>query len=373
MSGKPIILLAAPTLAIHDAIGRDLLIGQRALTNAGFDVKVYAEHTPKTAIDGLVAKSEALKILARRDSILLYHMGVYWHLLPELFRACRGKVAIKYHNMTPPRFFQNYDLQSVAATKLGLDQVSWLMKSHLPDAMIGDSEFNLSDLRTIAGSNKLTKSGHQVSVIAPFVSVDDLQDKADDQALVSITKKSKLNVLFVGRVVPNKGHPHLLATIKSYEQLYGPDIQLIICGGLSPGFKKYKEDLLKLSELGQISAKVIFVHDADGRKLGTLYRHCQAFICMSEHEGFCVPVIEAQMMGLPVIAWDQAAVANTAGQGGIILKNLNYDVFATAIHRIQSDAKLRQDLISLGHQNAQRFSEQKLANELVHFIQSLQI
>lgn len=371
MTAHHTILLAIPTLALHDAMGRDLLIGYKALKNAGFEVKIFAEFTPQVPVEGLVSKPDALALLGQTNTIFFYHMGVYWHLLPELLRTCRGKFLVKYHNMTPPRFFAPYDSQSVAATKLGLEQLSWLMHQRSPDAMLGDSSYNLQELHAASQTNRFTKTGNHVDVIAPFITVDDLAATNDHPEMLQLTRKSKTNILFVGRLVPNKGHAHLLATLKSYEQLYGPDVQLILCGGLSPGFKKYKDDLLRLADLGDISSKVKFVHDADGQKLGTLYRNSQVFLCMSEHEGFCVPVIEAQMMGLPVIAWDQAAVGSTVGDGGIVLKNLNYDVFATAIHRIQSGDELRENLVSRGRENAKKFGEDRLGQELVKFIKSL--
>ena len=363
------ILFAIPTLAIHDAMGRDLLAGAKAFSEAGYDVKIYAEYSPKDYKGALVSKTEALAIIGQQDSLFFYHMGVFWNLLPELLRHCRGKFVVKYHNMTPPRFFEGYDQGSVAATKLGLDQVRWMVGRHPPDALIGASSFNVKEFSAAAGGQNL--SVKKIGVIAPFVSVEELQSSVIDSDLKTKLSQYKTNILFVGRLVPNKGHGHLIAAMKSYEQLYGADVQLVLCGSLGAGFSKYRADLLRLAKIGGVSSHVLFVHDAGTSRLATLYRHSQVFLCMSEHEGFCVPVVEAQMLDLPVVAWDQGAVAETAGDGGLVLKALNYDVFATAIYRLQSDVSFRKEMLSKGTANAARFSKATTSRQHIDFISGL--
>jgi glycosyltransferase involved in cell wall biosynthesis len=368
-SGKKTILLLIPTLAPHDAMGRDLLMGGKILEDAGFTVKIYAEHLGKgLRPPGLITLDAAKQMVTDENCMVFYHMGVYWHLLMDFARRAKGPIVIKYHNMTPPRYFANYDHGSFVATNHGLKQVHELFRSRKVDGLIGASAFNLDDIIKVTGKQSITDLAKVCDVQAPFTDIHQTTLQKANPRVEAILSKSKFNVLFVGRLVPNKGHHHLMATMKSYEQLYSKDFQLILCGSLSPAFQKYMTELMELATRGAIADKVQFIQDASDEDLSALYRGSQAFLCMSEHEGFCVPVIEAQSAGLPVVTWNQAAVGGTTGKGGIVLNNLDYDVFATALDQLRSDAGLRAQVVAAGQDNARNFGQGVLGQKLIDFM-----
>ncbi|NIR26507.1 MAG: glycosyltransferase, partial [Gammaproteobacteria bacterium] len=114
----------------------------------------------------------------------------------------------------------------------------------------------------------------------------------------------KTNVLFVGRVSPNKGHVHLMNTVLYYRMLFDDNIRLVIAGHVSPHLTKYYAHLLRMARSLGISKNVEFWGKVTTRQLASLYRESDAYLLLSEHEGFCVPILEAQSQGLPVIAYD---------------------------------------------------------------------
>ena len=163
-----------------------------------------------------------------------------------------------------------------------------------------------------------------------------------------------LNILFVGRLVAQKGIHHLLHTLDHYIGAYGDQVRLHLVGQIfhNKNFVKELEELtekLRLSSYIKIHGKTSF--DA----LATLYRLCDVFLIMSEHEGFCVPIVEAQFHGLPIVALDRGAVGETLGKGQIALSQVDYGLFATAIHRVKNDPTLKENLRKAGHHNLQRF------------------
>jgi glycosyltransferase involved in cell wall biosynthesis len=95
------------------------------------------------------------------------------------------------------------------------------------------------------------------------------------------------------------------------------------------------------------------------------YRSSDVLVCLSEHEGFCIPIVEAMHLRLPVVAYAAAAVPGTMAGAGVLLDDKDPLVVACAVDRVLSDAGLRAELIDAGRSRAEDFSLDKTAKQLV--------
>ena len=87
-------------------------------------------------------------------------------------------------------------------------------------------------------------------------------------------------------------------------------------------------------------------------------------MCMSEHEGFCLPVIEAMHFGLPVVAFDASALTDTVGAGGILVKEKKHPELAELIAKLCEDQSFRQSLIDSGHRRVEEISFKRFEEQV---------
>jgi glycosyltransferase involved in cell wall biosynthesis len=144
------------------------------------------------------------------------------------------------------------------------------------------------------------------------------------------------NVLFVGRIAPNKRQDNLIRHFAAYQRRFNPDARLLLAG-TAEGFEGYQIQLRALAaRLG--AREVHFVGQVTNEQLCALYDVADLFLCASEHEGFCVPLVEAFHAGVPVMALARAAVPETLDGGGVLFDTTDPDRVAAAMHELLSDA-----------------------------------
>jgi glycosyltransferase involved in cell wall biosynthesis len=352
-------LFVIPTLTEHDAAGRDLLLQSKALRRSGAQVDIYAEFPSAELRSQCLDRDTAWTLLRDENTTVVYHYCVFWHLLPDLLKTLRGKFVLRFHNVTPPHFYKFYDFISYYATRVGVEQLLWVLANYPPHLILSASAFNLSEISHL-------HAGLPTAVVAPMTDVTKLGAAASDPAVESWISQHGEPVLFVGRTVPNKGHYHLVATMAAYRQIFGESPPLMLVGSLSPNLTGYKSSICSLAS--KSGAEVHFEHSANQTALATWYRRSSVFLCMSEHEGFCVPVIEAQLFKLPVLALDRAAVGQTAGPHQMTFKDLDYDLFANALYKIIHDSTLRAKLVEQGLKNAAQYDNAALASQLTKIL-----
>ena len=118
-----------------------------------------------------------------------------------------------------------------------------------------------------------------------------------------------VNILFTGRVVPNKKQEDVIEAFYYYKRFIQPKSRLILVGSFA-GIDKYHDQLeAYVNKLGL--EDVIFTGQIKFDEILAYYQLADLFLCMSEHEGFCVPIVEAMYFNVPVIARDTSAIAWT--------------------------------------------------------------
>jgi glycosyltransferase involved in cell wall biosynthesis len=256
----------------------------------------------------------------------------------------RGRpFGINYHNITPPWFFSAWDRALSAATGAGRRQLADLAPACA--LAIGDSSFNTGDL-VAAGAS-------QAEVVPVLFDVERLGDP-DTEALGQLVETkgpSRADWLFVGRVVPNKAQHDVILAFARFKREVGPDARLFLVG--TSASIRYRSALIRLASSLDISDSVHFVGEAEPELLAAHYAAADVFVCLSEHEGFCVPIIEAMHHGVPVVAYRSSAVVETVDNGGVLIAGKDPCTVTTAV----TQALARRDrLARVGRERARAFA-----------------
>lgn len=351
------ILQMAPTFAKYDAVGNDMELIHIALSQH-YDCKIYAENISNFEID-TIDINEVLEIIKSRENIVIYHHSIEWKLIESILRDSQAKMLFRYHNVTPPGFYKNYGREIYKRCLAGEAQTKKLSEEYPQHLWLCDSYFNASTVPAVA----------HTEILPPFNMLDRWGSATPDASIsAQLRDNGKFNLLFVGRVVPNKGHKLLLEAVQCYRDTFGKNIHLWIVGTQEPEMRIYNNELNTYIKKYNLEQHVTFIGQVNDSILAAFYRGCDMFVCASQHEGFCVPVVEAQYFGLPVIALDSTAVGETLGPGQVLLKG-GPTRFAAAIHVLAGNKEYRAFLSEKGRQNYNsRFKAAVLEKQLLNFI-----
>jgi glycosyltransferase involved in cell wall biosynthesis len=353
------ILIIARAIYEGDAVGIDVLQQYRLLKENGFDVYMYAEIASAKLSNAIIQKNQLNDILNNGNNDVIYHHCVFWPQGENIIRAAESRVFMRYHSVTPSSFFEPYCEVESGVAALGEMQTKRLIQSGKIHHYIATSMFTKNDLkRHGAGDGDIT-------VVPPFHTVDDFGNAKPGKRALKETNNGKINVLFVGRLAPNKGHRHLIETVRAYTELYDRDIRLLMVGRIGARLHPYYSELKRMVAYYNLSDLVSFKKGVSFEDLHAYYSSCDLFLVMSEHEGFCVPIIEAQYHRVPVIALDRCAVGDTLGKEQLIFKDPDYITFACAVHSVSHDDKVRQYLVEKGYNNYLKYNLPDLGKQLL--------
>lgn len=340
------VIQVLPTLSFGDAIGNDTIALKGAIADMGFDSEIYAENVDKRLPADAAKNIGRLKGL-KTDDIILYHKSTGTDLTFKLDEFKCRKIMI-YHNITPPEFFSPYSPASERLTRYGYEGVEFLKDK--VELCLADSSYN---------KNELMRMGYECPIeVRPILIKFDDYKQAPDKAILKKYSDGKTNLIFVGRIAPNKKQENIIRAFYWYKRK-NPDSRLILVGSYT-GMENYFERLVKYAKALGLEDDVIFTGHIKFSEILAYYRLAHAFVCMSEHEGFCVPLAEAMFFDVPIIAYDTSAISDTLGGSGILLDN-NDPVFAAeVINRVISDENLRSHIISGQRKRLEDFSYDRI-------------
>lgn len=347
-----------------DAIGHDIVAMYRLLQALGSEPVVVCESHRHLSSDIKSAHVEEVDLAL--FSLVIYHHSQYWAGGERLLRGITCPVLLRYHNITPPHFFAPYSPLYTAVCAEGRLMTRRLLQSPIKHLWIADSVHNKEDL-VAAGADPST-----IRVVPPFNRLDTLLPYANHAHYDS----DRFEFLFVGRLAPNKGHSHLFQTLRAFLSEIGRNALLRIVGVIDPELNSYHAQLLSEIEALGLQAHVELVPHSSDDDLLRLFRTAHVFLCFSEHEGFCVPVVEAQAVGLPVVGSGESAVQETAGAEQFIGETpssaADYSFYAALINRVICDGQLRSQLILEGERNVRRrFSAEAIENAFTGALDAL--
>lgn len=320
------------TLSFGDAVSNDTIALRDVIAEMGYDTAIYAEN-----IDPRLPKRTAIQVqdmpALKAEDILLYHKSTGTDLSFALERFPCRKCMI-YHNITPPEFFTPYNSAAASLTQYGLEGVKHLRSK--VEYCMADSPFNKQNLRDMGYTCPIDVR----PILIPF---SDYEKKPDEAILRKYSQDGWTNIIFVGRIAPNKKQENVIRTFYHYKKR-NPKSRLILVGSYQ-GMENYYERLQTYVQALELP-DVIFTGHIKFAEILAYYHIADAFLCMSEHEGFCVPLVEAMFFHVPVIAYDTSAIASTLGGSGLLLRDNDPLEAAMLLERLMQDKALREQVIA---------------------------
>ena len=342
------IIQLLPALAYGDAVGNDTIALHEALVGMGYDTEIYAEYVDKR-IKGNFAHSYAdMPALAEND-IILYHFSTGSEALAKILKKAKCRKVMVYHNITPGRFFAPYDPDIQALVDDGRRELVELRPVF--EACICDSHYNLKDLKAAGYDCPMAV----LPILIPF---DDYDRVPDEKVLSQYSNDGYVNFLFVGRIVPNKKQEDVIKAFAYYHKHINDKSRLFIVG--NPNSQTYFQRLAAYAAKLGLAESVKFTGSIHFTEILSYYRLADVFVCMSAHEGFCVPLVEAMYFHKPVIAYAESAVAETMGDGTGWVEKKTPAYVASCVEHILGNEQARQELLARQDECLDRFAHDRI-------------
>lgn len=350
------IVQIVPNALYGDAVSNDILALDAVLKKNGFDAEIYAS----VIDDRIKERVKCFDMIGELNSedILIYHMATA-SPMTEYVKNQNCKKVLRYHNITPPKFFYKYNQVAAEACYRGIQEVKGLKDCF--DICVPDSEFNASDLRDYGYNGEI----YPLPIMIPFEDykkdIDvDIYDKYND---------GKTNILFVGRFAPNKKWEDVISAFAMYQRYWNSSSRLIMVGKYDVHDPYYKA-LAEYVKLLKIRNAVFTGHIGfDG--ILACYKVANLFLCLSEHEGFCVPLIEAMIFKKPIIAYGACAVPETMGIGTMVIQDKKPAEVAGFINRVITDYELSEDLVRHQNDRLRDFRPETVEKQFIDIIRNL--
>jgi glycosyltransferase involved in cell wall biosynthesis len=329
------------------AVGAHMLQVRRVLREMGLGSEIFAEHfRGGSEGTGHDYRSYGRTLPAERGDVLVYQMAI-GSVVADFVLSRPETVVVDYHNITPERFFEVWEPPLIHGLAWGRRQLRDLgARSPLGLAV---SEFNRQDL---------DEAGFGRTAVLPILfdptELDVVPDEQRFDELMATKAAGGTDLLFVGRVAPNKCQHDLIKALAAYRRLYDPQARLHLVGGSSS--PAYWTALQRYARHLDLAGAVHLHGSVPPGALAAHYRAADAFVCLSEHEGFCVPLLEAWHHRRPVVAFAAAAIPETLSGAGVMLPSKSPATVAAAVQRVLTDAPLRDRIVAAGTDRLGDFS-----------------
>ena len=353
-----------PALHRGDAIGDSTLLMREALRSFGYvsDIYTYNQDPGVSAIPFDQWREGA------PSDIVIFHYALI-SPMNEAFGKLGCKRVLQYHNITPPEFFLPWDSEIHKILSQGLQGLGPLAPA--TTLALGDSEFNRAELARL---------GFPRTGVLPIAIDFDRYLKPPNPVLRKRLSDSRTNLLFVGRIAPNKRHDNLLRVLAYYKKNISTGVRLLAVGkhprretGVGvPIEAHYLDALIRLySELGLEPADVLFTDGVSHEELLAYYESAHVFISMSEHEGFGVPLVEAMLKRVPIVALGGTAVTETLGGAGVLFDHADIAEFAETAALLAKPGPARDAVLRGQDERVRDFATKATLQKLRDIVESL--
>lgn len=351
-----------------DAVSQDALSMYYALKDAGYNAHLFVnEHHRSVCHETFHPFSSIQEYKLTQDDLIIYHFTSAWPECFDFLKTTKAKKILRYHNITPASYFENYSPSHYERCQKGreflknINSLNW-------HSVLSPSTYN---------ANELIEHGIEkniISILPPFHQTDKLLALADlaeePHKLQKKNEKTIIKILSVGRLSPNKNHADLIKVFAHYRN-YNNLSELIIIGKHNKHFKTYIKELQELAIRLNVIDAITWVEGASDKELVHYYKECNILAITSNHEGFCVPIIEAMALKLPVIAFNNTAIPETIGNAGILIENNDTQKMAEEIHILLSNSEKRSLLVNQGKMRFNKhFTNFNIKSSLIKFIEN---
>jgi glycosyltransferase involved in cell wall biosynthesis len=341
------------TLGYGDAIGHEVLGIQRVLRDAGYQSEIFVE-TADARLEDITVDYRELLNASHQDNILIHHFSI-GSRASRIAYALPDRMVLVYHNITPPEYFIDVHPLLVQQCFLGRRELGFY-KSRC-DLALGDSEYNRKELEV---------AGFPYTDVLPVVpDFAHLAGPADFKQAGAFDDEW-VNLLFVGRVIPSKRIEDLIRWFHAYKERFNPRARLLLVGSHF-GFERYVAMLHEFArQIG--AADIHLIGHVSDEELVAYYELADVFLCASEHEGFCVPLVEAFHLGVPVIAYAATAVPATMDGAGVLVTDKDPAAIALLIHGIASNRAVQDRIIASQDAALERLRSHDFGRTLLGFV-----
>jgi L-malate glycosyltransferase len=298
---------------------------------------------------------------AARGDVTIFHYALPSRMT-EAFAALRSSTRVlQYHNVTPAAYFAPYDPSLFRLAALGRRELATL--AGRVDLALGDSEYNRRELDSL---------GFAPTGVFPIaVDTSRITQAAPRPALDSILDDGLVNFLFVGRIAPNKkieDHIRLAEVYKRYVDAY---YRFVFVGRFDVVPRYYAMIRALMAEYRFLADRFVFTGAIPDEELAVYYRHAAVYVSLSEHEGFCVPLVEAMAADVPILAYAAAAVPDTLGGAGVQFAPKDLELAAELLGALAFDDELRARVIAGQRRRLADFGDARITRELTALLHTL--
>ncbi|MCC8136457.1 MAG: glycosyltransferase [Clostridiales bacterium] len=345
------------TISYGDAVSNDTIALADTLQGAGYETDIYAENIDSRLPEEMACRIDQLPPLSG-DDIIIYHLSTGTPLNYKVAEYPCRKIMI-YHNITPYSFFEEYSYAAWNLCRAGQEGMRFL--SDKVDYCLAVSEYNKSDL---------IKAGYScpIDVLPILIPFSDYEKDADETVIKKYTDERYVNILFTGRIAPNKRQEDVIRAFAMYQKYYNPQCRLFIVGSYN-GAERYYNRLKKYVKKLHLENSVYFTGHISFGEMLAYYKIANVFLCMSEHEGFCVPLVEAMYFGVPIIAYDSSAIGDTLNGTGVLLTDKNPLETAGMIHYLMTHSEERDSIINGQYERLKDFEHDKIERQFLDYLE----
>jgi glycosyltransferase involved in cell wall biosynthesis len=339
-----------------DAIGNEALEIRNYLREQGHESEIFALFYHPKYSDQIINYLEYDKY-SDKDNIIIFHFSIGSPVTKKFLRSPDKKVII-YHNITPHHFFLDYHRILAKDCYKGRVELKKLVDQ--VDLALGDSEYNEQELIDL----NFPKTG-----VLPLVMNFNKFDLDIVPVLDELFNDSKSNILYVGRIIPNKKIEDIIKSFHLYKKFFNPNSRLFIVGEYR-GFERYLSALHGL--VSKLETKdILFTGHIPDEELISYFKLAHLYIHMSEHEGFCAPIPESYYLNIPVIAFNAGAVKETMNNGGILVNDKDYIQIASLMDKILKDSDFKKKILVSQQKSLQKYYKNKTGQILLNYLKNM--
>jgi glycosyltransferase involved in cell wall biosynthesis len=345
------------SLGSGDAIGHEVLGIRRVLRAAGYASEIFVETADARLAPATLDYREMTAAVAP-DDLVIHHFSIGSRASRTAF-AVPSRMILVYHNITPPRYFLGEHPWLVRQCYHGRREL--LAYRSRVELAVGDSEFNRQELEAL---------GFTATGVLPVVPDFSPLETAPDPRIIDAFDDETANVLFVGRLIPHKRPDLLIRYLQAYRTVFRKRARLLLAGSHDQfgGF---------LAELHALAARlgagdVHILGQVTSEELTALYDVADLFLCASEHEGFCVPIVEAFYKRVPVIARAATAVPATMDGGGLLFDGTDPLDVAALMDAVLMDEALEDRVLRAQDAALARLLARDFGQTLLGFVRQVQ-
>jgi glycosyltransferase involved in cell wall biosynthesis len=338
-----------------DAIGDSARRVRDLLRGMGHDADLFALTIDDDLVDEVRPFSDPA---SRRGDVTIFHYALPSPMTGAFAALDHGRV-LQYHNVTPARYFAAFDAGLFRLAALGRQELATLA-GHV-DLALGDSEYNRQELEALG----FTRTG----VFPVAVDTTRITRRVERPALHEILDDGLVNFLFVGRIAPNKMIEDHIRLAEHYKRSVDAYYRFIFVGRYDVVPRYYSMIRALMSDYKMLTDRFLFTGPVPDEELAVYYRHAAVYLSLSEHEGFCVPLIEAMAADVPILAYAAAAVPDTLGGAGVQFAPKDLEQAAELLASLAFDDDLRAGVIAGQRRRLQDFGDGRIVRELTHVLQ----